>query len=106
MELIATVPAAGATAAADTPLIASVRLAPRGRPEGLRLTLDGEDVTARCALRTDLAQPPRRADLVLAGPLAPGEHEAVVSWPEAAGAPREHAWRFAVGAGGPAPARG
>ena len=91
-----TAPAPGSTVAPDATVVASLRLAPGGGVEGVRLALDGEDVTGRCAVRTDLAHPPRRADLVLAGPLAPGRHEAVVRWTADDGAPREHAWRFTV----------
>jgi hypothetical protein len=90
--VIATVPAPGARAPHDTPVVASVRLAPGASPGDLRLELDGEDVTGRCRLRTDRAHPPRRADLVLAGPLEAGEHEAILRRP-AGGA---HAWRFTV----------
>jgi hypothetical protein len=94
VEVVATEPATGARAARATTLTVRLRLAPHdGAVVGLALRLDGEDVTARCALRTDRAHPPRRADLVLPGPLAPGEHEAVVSWPQPGGT---HAWRFTV----------
>ncbi len=65
---------------------------------GLALELDGEDVTARCALRTDRMWPPRRVELVLrAGGLSAGPHEAVVRWSGADGAPRRHAWAFEAG---------
>jgi hypothetical protein len=94
MEVIATEPAAGARVAPGTTITARLRLAPGSAPHGLALRLDGEDVTARCALRTERAHPPRRADLVLAGPLGPGEHEAVLSWSRP---PGTHAWRFTVG---------
>jgi hypothetical protein len=97
MEVIATEPAAGARVPPGTTIVARLRLAPGSAPDGLSLRLDGEDVTARCALRTDRAHPPRRADLVLAGPLAAGEHEAVLSWPRP---PGTHAWRFTVGGTG------
>jgi hypothetical protein len=60
-------------------------------PEGLRMSLDGEDVTDRCAIRTDRAQPPRRAEIVLAGVPA-GEHAAELEWPGGG----SHAWRFAL----------
>lgn len=51
-----------------------------GRPlEDLRLLIDGEDVTGRCAVRTDRAHPPRRAEIVLAG-LPPGARDASLSW--------------------------
>jgi len=97
VEVIATVPAQGGHAEDGVPLVASVRLAPDAPAPELRLALDGEDVTARCAVRTDRAHPPRRADLVLAGPLGAGEHEAEVSWLTPGGAQRTHRWRFAVG---------
>jgi hypothetical protein len=93
MEVIATEPAAGECVPPATAITARLRLAPASAPEGLALLLDGEDVTARCALRTDRAHPPLRADLVLAGPLAPGDHEAVLSWSRP---PGTHAWRFTV----------
>jgi hypothetical protein len=65
---------------------------------GLALDLDGEDVTGRCALRTDRMWPPRRVELVLrAGDLAPGPHEAVVRWRGVDGAPLRHAWAFEAG---------
>jgi hypothetical protein len=96
VDVTATVPGPGDTASPDTPVVVSLRLAPGGGVEGVRMALDGEDVTARCLTRTDLVHPPRRADLVLAGPLAPGDHEAVVRWTADDGAPREHAWRFSV----------
>jgi hypothetical protein len=94
MEVIATEPAAGARVPPGTTITARLRLAPGSGAEGLALRLDGEDVTARCALRVDRAHPPRRADLVLAGPPGAGEHEAVLSWPRP---PGTHAWRFTVG---------
>ncbi len=50
-------------------------------------------------MRTDRVHPPRRADLVLAGPIAPGDHEAAVRWTGDDGTLREHAWRFTVAAG-------
>lgn len=58
-------------------------------PEGLRLVVDGEDVTGRCAIRTDRAWPPRRAEIVLSG-LAAGGHQAELTCPGA----DPHAWRF------------
>jgi hypothetical protein len=64
----------------------------------LALELDGEDVTGRCALRTDRMWPPRRVELVLrAVDLAAGAHEAVVGWRGADGAPHRHAWAFGAG---------
>lgn len=93
MEVVATEPAPGVRVPAGASLTATVRLSGGQGAEGLALLLDGEDVTARCAVRVDLAHPPRRADLVLPG-LPPGDHEAVVRWPSPPGA---HAWRFSVG---------
>jgi hypothetical protein len=60
-------------------------------PAGLRLLLDGEDVTGRCEIRTDRAWPPRRAEIVLSG-LTPGAHEAELSCPGA----DPHAWGFHI----------
>jgi hypothetical protein len=103
VEVVATDPADGARAPCATAVTVRLRLAPDdGAVIGLALRLDGEDVTARCALRTDRAHPPLRAELVLPGPLAPGEHEAVVSWPQPGGT---HAWRFAVADTARAPRR-
>ena len=105
MEVIATDPAPGAHVPPGTTVTASVRLEPGAAPGDLAVALDGADVTARCALRTDLAHPPRRADLVFAGPLDDGEHEIVVSLGSAHGS---HAWRFTVGESdqGPSPEAG
>ena len=97
MEVIATEPAAGARVAPGTTITARLRLAPGSAPDEIALRLDGEDVTARCALRVDRAHPPLRADLALAGPPGPGEHEAVLSWPRP---PGTHVWRFTVGGAG------
>jgi hypothetical protein len=66
-------------------------LDPAWSPEGLRLVLDGEDVTGRCEIRTDRAWPPRRAEIVLSG-LAAGVHQAELSRPGA----DPHAWRFSA----------
>ena len=46
-----------------------------------RLLVDGEDVTADCALRVAATHPPSRVELVYVPPgggWAPGEHEAAV----------------------------
>jgi hypothetical protein len=93
MEVIATDPAPGARVGPATTVTASVRLGAGVTAGALSLVLDGEDVTARCAVRTDLAHPPRRADLILAGPLAAGGHEAIV---RCDGPPADHAWAFTV----------
>jgi hypothetical protein len=66
-----------------------LELDPGWSPEGLRLDVDGVDVTDRCEIRTDRAWPPRRAEIVLSG-LAPGEHEAELRSPGA----DPHVWRF------------
>jgi hypothetical protein len=80
---------------------AVLRVPPGWEPPGggLSLALDGEDVTARCALRVGLTEPVRRVELVLpdASGLEPGRHEAVVRWAGADGAPRTHAWTFEAG---------
>jgi len=59
--------------------VAVLELDPDWSPEGVRLLLDGEDVTDRCQIRTDRAHPPRRAEIVLAG-LPPGAQQAHLSW--------------------------
>ena len=51
-------------------------------------------MTDRCSLRMDLAHPPLRADVSLAGPLDTGEHRIVVGLGTAGSS---HAWRFTVG---------
>jgi hypothetical protein len=103
MEVIATDPAPGARVGPATTVTASVRLGPGVTARALSLVLDGEDVTARCALRTDLAHPPRRADLILPGHLSAGGHEAVV---RCDGPPADHAWAFTVVDPGDDPRRG
>jgi hypothetical protein len=79
---------------------AVLRVPPGWEPDapGLGLTLDGEDVTDRCAVRVGLTWPPRRVELVLDAPgLAPGRHDAVVRWPGPGGARCERAWSFETG---------
>lgn len=44
-----------------------LELDPGWSPEGLRLVVDGEDVTGRCEIRTHRSWPPRRAQIVLSG---------------------------------------
>jgi hypothetical protein len=66
-----------------------------GSPEGVRLLLDGREVTARCRLRVDRAWPPRRTELLLAD-LSPGEHHAELRWDGGA----RHEWRFALSISG------
>jgi hypothetical protein len=92
-RLSATRPSDGETAAPGAAVVAVLELEPGWSDEGLFLHLDGEDVTARCAIRTDRAWPPRRAEVVL-GDVEPGEHRAELRWPGGA-----HAWSFAVAAG-------
>jgi hypothetical protein len=72
-------------------LVAVLELDPGWSPEGLRLLLDGEDVTGSCEIRTDRAWPPRRAEVVLAG-LTPGAHRAELTGPGA----DPHEWSFRV----------
>jgi hypothetical protein len=71
--------------------VAVLEIDPGWSPEGLRLTVDGEDVTARCQIRTDRAWPPRRAEIVLAG-LSSGDHRAELSAPGAG----QHEWGFHI----------
>jgi hypothetical protein len=52
--------------------------------------LDDADVTARCAIRTDRASPPRRADVVLAE-VEEGDHVARLAWSGG-----EATWSFSV----------
>jgi len=92
MQVIATQPAAGAHVPPDTDITARVRLG-GAPPKDLTLRVDGVDVTARCSLRTDLAHPPLRADVFLAGPLDAGEHRIVLGLGPGHGT---HAWRFTV----------
>jgi hypothetical protein len=68
-----------------------LELGPGWSPEGLRLDVDGVDVTDRCDIRTDRAWPPRRAEIVLSG-LTAGAHQAELTCPGAA----PHAWGFDV----------
>jgi hypothetical protein len=93
-RLIATRPEDGETGPPGMPIVAVLALEGDWSEEGLRVRLDGVDVTERCAIRTDRAWPPRRAEIVLAD-VGAGEHRAELEWP--GGAP--HAWRFAVSEG-------
>jgi hypothetical protein len=61
-----------------------------GSPDGIRLSVDGEDVTDRCAIRVDRAHPPRRAEVVVRD-LTAGEHRAELAWPGG-----RHEWRFEI----------
>ena len=91
-RLIATRPDDGETGPRGAAIVAVLELEGDWSEEGLRFRLDGEDVTGRCAIRTDRAWPPRRAEIVLTG-VGSGEHRAELEWP--GGEP--HAWRFALG---------
>jgi hypothetical protein len=91
-RLIATRPEDGGTGPPGAAIVAVLELEGGWSQEGLRVRLDGEDVTERCAIRTDRAWPPRRAEIVLAG-VSAGEHRAELEWP--GGGP--HTWRFALG---------
>jgi hypothetical protein len=90
-RLIATRPPDGGTAAPGAAVVAVLELDPDWSPEGLRMWLDDGEVTARCAIRTDRAWPPRRADVVLAD-VEEGEHVARLRWSDG----DEATWRFAV----------
>jgi hypothetical protein len=93
-RLIATRPPDGETAAPGAAVVAVLAIDPDWSPDGVRMWLDGTDVTERCAVRLDRAWPPRRAEVVLAGVRA-GEHEAEVRWPDDGRA----SWQFTVAAG-------
>jgi hypothetical protein len=90
-RLIATRPPDGETAAPGAAVVAVLALDPDWSPEGVRMWLDGVEVTESCAIRTDRAFPPRRAEVVLTG-VGAGEHVAEVQWAEEGRA----SWRFAV----------
>jgi hypothetical protein len=90
-RLIATRPPDGGTAAPGAAVVAVLELDPDWSPEGLRMWLDDAEVTARCAIRTDRAWPPRRADVVLAE-VEEGEHVARLRWSGG----DEATWCFAV----------
>jgi hypothetical protein len=92
-RLIATRPPDGETAAPGAAVVAVLALEGEWAPEGVRVWLDGVEVTERSAIRTDRAWPPRRAEVVITGVDA-GEHVAEVRWPEDGRA----SWRFAIGA--------
>jgi hypothetical protein len=64
-RLIATRPQDGETAAPGAAVVAVLAIEGEWAPDGLRMWLDGTEVTERCAVRTDRAWPPRRAELVL-----------------------------------------
>jgi hypothetical protein len=90
-RLIATRPPDGETAAPGAAVVAVLALDPDWSQEGVRMWLDGAEVTARCAIRTDRAYPPRRAEIVLTD-VDPGEHVAELQWAEHGRA----SWRFAI----------
>jgi hypothetical protein len=90
-RLIATRPEDGGTAPPGAALVAVLALEGEWSAEGLRVRLDGADVTARCQIRTDRAWPPRRAEIVLTA-VSGGEHRAELEWPGSA----PHVWRFTV----------
>jgi hypothetical protein len=91
-RLIATRPPDGATAAPGAAVVAVLALDPDWSQDGVRMWLDGAEVTDRCAIRTDRAYPPRRAEVVLMD-VGPGEHVAEVQWAEDGHA----SWAFVVG---------
>jgi hypothetical protein len=90
-RLLATRPPDGATAAPGAAVVAVLGLDPDWSPDAVRMWLDGVEVTERCAIRTDRAYPPRRAEIVLAD-VGPGEHVADLEW----AADGRASWRFAV----------
>jgi hypothetical protein len=92
-RLIATRPPDGETAAPGAAVVAVLAIDPGWSPDGLRMWLDGAEVTERCAVRLDRAWPPRRAELVLPG-VESGEHLAELSWPGG-----RASWRFAIATG-------
>ena len=91
-RLIATRPPDGETAAPGAAVVAVLALDPEWSEEGVRMWLDGTEVTERCAIRTDRSYPPRRAEIVLMD-VGAGEHVAELEWAEDARA----SWRFEVG---------
>lgn len=91
-RLIATRPPDGETAPPGAAVVAVLALDPDWSPDDVRMWLDGVEVTERCAIRTDRAYPPRRAEVVLAE-VGPGEHVADLEWGEGGRA----SWRFGVG---------
>jgi hypothetical protein len=90
-RLIATRPPDGETAAPGAAVVAVLAIDGDWSPEGVRVWLDDDEVTERCAIRTDRAWPPRRAEVVLTG-VGVGEHVAELRWAEDGRA----SWRFAV----------
>jgi hypothetical protein len=90
-RLIATRPQEGETAAPGAAVVAILAIEGDWSPDGVRMRLDGADVSGRFAIRTDRAWPPRRAEVVLPD-VGPGEHVAELSWGEGGQA----SWRFAV----------
>jgi hypothetical protein len=93
-RLIATRPPDGGSAAPGAAVVAVLELDPDWSPDGLRMWLDEDEVTERCAVRTDRVWPPRRAEVVLAD-VEEGEHVARLRW----SAGEEASWRFAVPGG-------
>jgi hypothetical protein len=91
-RLIATRPPDGGTAAPGAAVVAVLELDPDWSAEGVRMWLDEDEVTGRCAIRTDRGWPPRRADVVLAE-VEEGEHVARLRW----SGEDEASWRFRVG---------
>jgi hypothetical protein len=93
-RLVATRPPDGGSAAPGAAVVAMLELDPDPdwSPEGVRMWLDEDEVTGRCAIRTDRGWPPRRADVVLAE-VEEGEHVARLRW----SGEDEASWRFSVG---------
>jgi hypothetical protein len=90
-RLIATRPPDGETAAPGAAVVAVLAIEGAWSAESVRVWLDGAEATDRCAIRTDRAWPPRRAEVVLTGVEA-GQHLAELRWQDGG----EASWRFAV----------
>ena len=90
-RLIATRPSDGETAGPGAAVVAVLALDPDWSVDDVRMWLDGAEVTDQCAIRTDRAYPPRRAEIVLAD-VGPGEHTAELRWAQDGHA----SWRFAI----------
>ena len=90
-RLIATRPPDGETAAPGAAVVAVLAIEGDWSADSVRVWLDGAEATDRCAVRTDRAWPPRRAEVVLTGVEA-GQHLAELRWQDGG----EASWRFAV----------
>jgi hypothetical protein len=94
-EPVAVVPQLGTAVRVPVEVGATIR-APVSDIGGVRLMLDGLDVTDRCSIRETMTHPRSQVDIrIRDADVGPGPHEAVVTWPEAAG-PQSHRWSFVV----------